>query len=105
MEGLIGFGVFVVALLVFLATGAPVAVATGLLGILGVYVFLPPAAIAQLGNIALSQSANFVLVTVPLFVMMGEALEMIAKGYDPKLALGVTAAGGTLGILIPRRFR
>ena len=43
MEGLIGFGVFIVALLVFLATGTPVAVATGLLGILGVYLFLPPA--------------------------------------------------------------
>jgi C4-dicarboxylate transporter DctM subunit len=27
--------------------------------------------------------------------------EMIAKGYDRRLALGVTAAGGTLGILIP----
>jgi C4-dicarboxylate transporter DctM subunit len=156
MEGMIGFGIFIVALLVFLATGAPVAVATGLLGILGVYLFLPPAAIAQLGNIAFAQSSNFVLVVVPLFVMMGEALaatsigrdlftaaqiwlrrlpgalahgtilacaafggpcgsspvtaatigsiaipQMIAKGYDPKLALGVTAAGGTLGILIP----
>jgi C4-dicarboxylate transporter DctM subunit len=156
MEGLIGFGVFIVALLVFLATGTPVAVATGLLGILGVYLFLPPAAIAQLGNIAFAQSANFVLVVVPLFVMMGEALaattigrdlftaaqiwlrrlpgalavgtiaactcfaavcgsspvtaatigamavpQMIAKGYSPRLALGATAAGGTLGILIP----
>jgi C4-dicarboxylate transporter DctM subunit len=156
MEGLIGFGVFIVALLAFLATGTPVAVATGLLGILGVYLFLPPAAIAQLGNIAFAQSANFVLVVVPLFVMMGEALavttigrdlftaaqiwlrrlpgalavgtiaactcfaavcgsspvtaatigsmavpQMIAKGYSPRLALGATAAGGTLGILIP----
>ena len=156
MEGLIGFAVFIVALLVFLATGTPVAVATGLLGILGVYLFLPPAAIAQLGNIAFAQSANFVLVVVPLFVLMGEALaattigrdlftaaqiwlrrlpgalavgtiaactcfaavcgsspvtaatigamavpQMIAKGYSPRLALGATAAGGTLGILIP----
>jgi C4-dicarboxylate transporter, DctM subunit len=156
MEGLIGFGVFIVALLVFLATGTPVAVATGLLGVLGVYLFLPAAAIAQLGNIAFAQSANFVLVVVPLFVMMGEALaattigrdlftaaqiwlrrlpgalavgtiaactcfaavcgsspvtaatigsmavpQMIAKGYSPRLALGATAAGGTLGILIP----
>ena len=156
MLGLIGFSVFIVALLVFLATGTPVAVATGLLGVIGVYLFLPPAAIAQLGNIALSQSANFVLVVVPLFVMMGEALaattigrdlftaaqiwlrrlpgalavgtifacscfaavcgsspvtaatiggmavpEMLRKGYSPSLALGVTAAGGTLGILIP----
>jgi C4-dicarboxylate transporter, DctM subunit len=156
MEGLIGFSVFIMALLLFLATGTPVAVATGLLGVLGVYLFLPGAAIAQLGNIAFAQSANFVLVVVPLFVMMGEALavttigrdlftaaqiwlrrlpgalavgtiaactcfaavcgsspvtaatigsmavpQMIAKGYSPRLALGATAAGGTLGILIP----
>src|SRR5688572_10122982 len=50
MEGLIGFSVSIVALLVFLATGTPVAVATGLLDILGVYLYLPPAAIVQLGN-------------------------------------------------------
>ena len=156
MEGFLGFAVFIIALLLFLATGTPVAVATGLLGALGVWLFLPPAAIAQLGNIAFAQSGNFVLVVVPLFVMMGEALavttigrdlftaaqiwlrrlpgalahgtiaacacfaavcgsspvtaatigsmavpQMVAKGYSPRLALGVTAAGGTLGILIP----
>lgn len=156
MEGLIGFGIFMVALLLILATGTPVAIATGLIGVAGVYLFLNPAAIAQLGNIAFAQSANFVLVVVPLFVMMGEVLaattigrdlvtaaqiwlrrvpgslahgtilacaafggpcgsspvtaatigsmaipQMIAKGYDRRLAFGVTAAGGTLGILIP----
>jgi C4-dicarboxylate transporter DctM subunit len=156
MEGLIGFGIFMLALLLFLSTGVPVAAATGLIGVIGVYLFLNPAAIAQLGNIAFAQSANFVLVVVPLFVMMGEVLaattigrdlvtaaqiwlrrvpgslahgtilacaafggpcgsspvtaatigsmaipQMIAKGYDRKLAFGVTAAGGTLGILIP----
>ncbi len=156
MEALLGFSVFIVALLVFLATGTPVAVATGLLGVVGVYLFLPPAAIKQLATIAYAQSANFVLLVVPLFVLMGEALaatrigrdlftaaqiwlralpgslacgtiaacacfaavcgsspvtaatigamaipEMIKKGYDKRLAYGVTAAGGTLGILIP----
>lgn len=156
MEALLGFSVFIIALLVFLASGTPVAVATGLLGVVGVYLFLPPTAIAQLGNIAFAQSANFVLVVVPLFVLMGEALsatgigrdlftaaqiwlrrlpgalaigtifactafaavcgsspvtaatigsmavpEMMRRGYDRRLALGVTAAGGTLGILIP----
>ena len=156
MEGLIGFGVFMLALLAFLSTGVPVAAATGLIGVIGVYLFLNPAAIAQLGNIAFAQPANFVLVVVPLFVMMGEVLaattigrdlvtaaqiwlrrvpgslahgtilacaafggpcgsspvtaatigsmaipQMLAKGYDRRLAFGVTAAGGTLGILIP----
>jgi len=156
MEALGELSIFLVALLVLLATGAPVAVATGLIGVIGVYMFLPPAAISQVANITFTQSSNFVLVVVPLFVLMGEALaatgigrdlftamqiwlgrlpgalaigtvfacacfgavcgsspvtaatigsmavpEMIRKGYAKTLALGVTAAGGTLGILIP----
>ena len=156
MDPVLGFALFIGALLVFLATGTPVAVATGLLGVLGVLMFLPPAAITQLATLAFSQSASFVLVIVPLYVLMGEALaatgigrdlflaariwfrripgalavgtvfacslfaavcgsspvtaatigsmavpEMIRNGYDRRLALGVTAAGGTLGILIP----
>jgi len=156
MEALFEFAIFLAALLLFLATGTPVAVATGLLGIAGVYLFLPHAVLTQLANIALAQSSNYVLVVAPLFIMMGEALaatgigrdlftaaqiwlrrlpgalavgtifacaafaavcgsspvtaatigamsvpEMINKGYDRRLALGVTAAGGTLGILIP----
>jgi len=156
MDALLGFSVFIVALLVFLASGTPVAVATGILGVVGVYLFLPGPAIKQLATIAYAQSANFVLIVVPLFVLMGEALaatrigrdlftaaqiwlralpgslacgtivacacfaavcgsspvtaatigamaipEMIKKGYDKRLAYGVTAAGGTLGILIP----
>jgi C4-dicarboxylate transporter, DctM subunit len=156
MEPLVGFGLFVAALLIFLATGMPVAVATGLLGVLGVFLFLPPQAISQLATVALSQSASFVLVIVPLYVLMGEVLaasgigrdlfnaarswfpripgslavgtvfastsfaavcgsspvtaatigsmavpEMIRHGYDRRFAFGVTAAGGTLGILIP----
>ncbi len=156
MDPMVGFSIFMVVLLLFLATGTPVAVATGLVGILGVYIFLPPGAITQLASIAFAQSASFVLVVVPLFVMMGEALaattigrdlftaaqiwlrklpgslaigtiaacavfggpcgsspvtaatigsmaipQMIKKGYKPSLAYGVTAAGGTLGILIP----
>ncbi len=156
MSALLGFSAFLGAMLVLLATGTPVAVAMGLLGSIGVALLLPPAAITQLATIAFAQSANFVLVVVPLFVLMGETLaatsigrdlftaaqiwlrrlpaalavgtvlacaafaavcgsspvtaatigamavpQMIAKGYDRRLALGVTAAGGTLGILIP----
>jgi C4-dicarboxylate transporter DctM subunit len=156
MDPLLGFGVFIVTLLAVLSTGTPVAVAMGLLGIVGVYLFLSEAAITQIASIAFTQSANFVLIVVPLFVLMGEALtatgigralftaaqiwlrrlpgalavgtvfasamfaavcgsspvtaatigamavpEMIRQGYDRRLALGVTAAGGTLGILIP----
>jgi C4-dicarboxylate transporter, DctM subunit len=156
MDPIAGFALFVGALLLLLATGVPVAVATGLLGVLGVYTFLPPAAISQLATLVFSQAGSFVLVIVPLYVLMGELLassgigrelfdaarawfrgvpgalavgtvfacsgfaavcgsspvtaatigsmavpEMIRHGYDRRLAFGVTAAGGTLGILIP----
>lgn len=156
MQGYLGFSLYFVVLLLLLFTGTPVAVATGLVGILGVFAFLGTGALSQLGVLAFSQASNFVLLVVPLFVLMGEALgatrigrdlftaaqiwlrripgalpigtilscagfaavcgsspvtaatigsvavpEMIRKGYAPSLALGVTAAGGTLGILIP----
>ena len=143
-------------LLILLATGTPVAVATGLVAAAGAYFFIGKGGLSQLGGLVFSHSSNFVLLVVPLFVLMGEALgatrigrdlftaaqiwlrrvpgalpvgaifscagfaavcgsspvtaatigsvavpEMIRKGYSPRLACGVTAAGGTLGILIP----
>jgi len=151
-----GFGIFILVLLILLATRTPVAVALGLIGIIGTAIFVTPDAIRQIANIAFTQSSSFVLTVVPLFILMGEALaatrigfdlfqtaqmwlrrlpgalavatvfacaifaavcgsspvtaatigamavpEMIRRGYDKSLALGTTAAGGTLGILIP----
>ena len=82
MDPLLGFGMFIGALLIALATGTPVAVAMGLLGILGVHLFLPEAAMTQLATIAFAQSSNFVLIVVPLFVLMGEALTVTGIGRD-----------------------
>ncbi len=156
MEALLWFLAFVGALVLFMATGAPVAVGMAAIGIIGTLVFVSSGALAQLANIAFSQSSSFVLVVVPLFVLMGEVIgfsgmgaalyraaslwlrrlpgglaaatvlacagfaavcgsspvtaatigavsvpEMMRNGYEPRLALGSTAAGGTLGILIP----
>lgn len=156
MESYLYFGAFIIALLAFLATGISVAVAMGIIGVLGTLIFISPNALSQLGSIALNQSSSMVLIVVPLFVLMSEALaaspigsnlfrtaqlwlgripgalgmstiltsagfsavcgsspvtaatigsvavpEMVKNGYDRKLALGLTAAGGTLGILIP----
>ena len=156
MDAFLWFLAFIGALLLFMATGAPVAVGMGLIGALGTVAFVSTGALTQLASIAYSQSASFVLVVVPLFVLMGEVIafsgmgaalyraaslwlrrlpgglaaatvlacagfasvcgsspvtaatigavsvpEMIRNGYDKRLALGTTAAGGTLGILIP----
>ncbi len=156
MDAFLWFLAFIGALLLFMATRAPVAVGMGLIGVVGTVVFVSTGALTQLANIAFSQSSSFVLVVVPLFVLMGEVIalsgmgatlfqaaklwlrrlpgglgvatiaacsafasvcgsspvtaatigalsvpEMIKNGYDKRLALGATAAGGTLGILIP----
>jgi C4-dicarboxylate transporter, DctM subunit len=128
----------------------------GLIGIAATWIFVSGGAVSQLANIAYSQSASFILVVVPLFILMGEVIalsglgtslfraaaiwtrrlpgglavgtigacagfasvcgsspvtaatigaisvpEMIRNGYSRRLAFGATAAGGTLGILIP----
>ena len=156
MEAFAGFAIFAGALLAFLATGMPVAAATGLIGVIGTFLFVSPFAVAHIATVAFSTSSYFILTVVPLFILMGEALavtgigrdlfraaqlwlhrvpgslavgtifacagfssvcgsspvtsatigamavpEMVRHGYDRRLALGVTAAGGTLGILIP----
>lgn len=150
------FGAFIVALLLFLVLGIPVAVSLGLVGIIGGALLISPAMIDQLSQISFNQSSSFVLIVAPLFVLMSEIIsssaigtrlfnviqmwmgrlpgalgmaaviscsgfaaicgsspvtaatigkvaipEMKKIGYNQRLALGATAAGGTLGILIP----
>ncbi|WP_137179465.1 TRAP transporter large permease [Roseomonas sp. AR75] len=155
-EAAIVLAVFLGGLVLALATGAPVAVGMGLIGAIGVAFFVSVPAVAQIANLAFAESASFILVVVPLFVLMGEVLarsgmgevlfraarvwlrglpaasavstigacaifssvcgsspvtaatigsfavpEMVRQGYRRSFALGATAAGGTLGILIP----
>lgn len=65
----------VIGILVFFATGTPVAFSFGLLNILGLYTFCggwPALNIVSLS--AFSSIANFVLVAIPMFVLMGDAI-------------------------------
>jgi C4-dicarboxylate transporter, DctM subunit len=156
MEAIVWFGSFVASLILLMALRVPVAVGMGLIGIAATWMFVSSGAVSQLANIAYSQSASFILVVVPLFILMGEVIalsglgtslfkaaalwtrrlpgglavgtvgacagfasvcgsspvtaatigaisvpEMIRNGYSRRLAFGATAAGGTLGILIP----
>lgn len=150
------FGIFLLCLLVLLATRAPVGIALATVAMVGTSIFVSPGALSQLASSAFALSTNFILVVVPLFILMGEILsatgiganlfraaelwfrklpgalaiatiwacaifgsvcgsspvtattigsmaipEMVRRGYHTSLALGATAAGGTLGILIP----
>ena len=150
------FTLFLVCLLVLMATRTPVGVALSMVTVAGVVVFISPGALSQLASAAFALSSNFILVVVPMFILMGEVLsatgigaalfraaelwfrrlpgalaiatvwacagfgsvcgsspvtastigamavpQMMKRGYKSTLALGATAAGGTLGILIP----
>lgn len=64
--------VAVVALLVLLAMGTPVAVAMGLVGIAGMFaVGGAPLALSQLHTLPYQLGADYVFAVVPLFVLMG----------------------------------
>jgi len=156
MESVLIFLLFVVVLLLLMTTGTPVAVALGLIGVVGTLYVATPAQLVRLAQIAFTRSSDFVFIVIPLFVLMGDLLavgktgddlfsaaqkwlnwlpgslavstifacaafgavcgsspvtaatigtvavpQMWNKGYDRRLALGATAAGGTLGIMIP----
>ena len=143
--------------LIMLAVGIPVFASLGIAGFLGCAAISGmDMALIQLKVFPYVQSASYLLVVVPLFVIMGHFAfkagigkdvyligrnwfsqfpaglgvativgsagfaacsgssvataatmgavavpEMRAQGYDPKLACGIVAAGGVLGILIP----
>ncbi len=61
-------------LLLFLAFGIPVAVSLGLLGIGLVEVFSPLPLTRAFGEIAWTSSTGFLVVSVPIFIMLGEIL-------------------------------
>lgn len=80
-------GVATALLLLLLGLGIPVASALFFLGlILGdLYAFLPP--LPALGDIAWSTSTEFLLISVPLFILMGEVLLRAGIAEDMYRAL------------------
>jgi tripartite ATP-independent transporter DctM subunit len=80
-------GVSTALLLTLVGLGIPVAAALFFLGlILGdLYAFLPP--LPALGDIAWSTSTEFLLISVPLFILMGEVLLRAGLANDMYRAL------------------
>lgn len=74
MESFLIFLFFIIALLLLLSTGLPVAVSMGIIGILGAIFFVSPRILSQFSSIAFTQSTSFVLLAAPLFILMSETL-------------------------------
>lgn len=68
---LAGFGL---ALLVVLGLGVPVAVALGLVGLIGIYAVVPIPSLITLSERGWSNMGSFTLTAIPMFVLMGVAL-------------------------------
>lgn len=80
-------GVATGLLLLLVGLGIPVAAALFFLGVLlgDLYAFLPP--LPALGDIAWSTSTEFLLISVPLFILMGELLLRAGLAADMYRAL------------------
>jgi C4-dicarboxylate transporter DctM subunit len=61
-------------LLILIGFGIPVAFALGLVSAAGAVIFLSPAHLAEVGQIAFENGTSFVFVAVPLFILMAEVL-------------------------------
>ncbi|WP_108658299.1 TRAP transporter large permease [Acuticoccus kandeliae] len=79
----------VVAMAVLLAVGLPVAVALGLIGIGLAEFFSPLPLIRAMGEVAWTSSTGFLMVSVPLFVLLGEIL--LRSGIADRMYAAVAA--------------
>lgn len=66
-----GFGLSILAML---AMGLPVAVALGLVGVIGIYAVVPIPSLLTLAERGWSNMESFTLTAIPMFVLMGIAL-------------------------------
>lgn len=64
----------VTILLVLIALSVPVAAVLGILAIILAEIYSPMPLFRALGNIYWSNSIDFILAAIPLFIMMGEIL-------------------------------
>ena len=149
-------GILATSILVIMLLGVRIAMALGVVGLIGLYILLPKPQLLTVAERAWSSVNSFTLTAVPMFVLMSTLLmhsgvtsrmfdslvkwfgrtpgglahasvgasaifaavsgssvataatlgrvacpDMIKRGYSARLTFGVTAAGATLGIMIP----
>jgi C4-dicarboxylate transporter, DctM subunit len=83
MEPFLLFGLFIVCLLLILATGLPIAFSLGMVGIIGFLVFLTPSDLMHVARVVYTNGMSPTLVVVPLFVLMAEVIS--SSGYGAKI--------------------
>ncbi len=79
--GLIGI-LLLLALLLLLASGTPIAFCLGFLGTVGIIGFLDIGTLYQIAEVAADTSTNLFMITLPLFVLMAEVVSFSGVGDD-----------------------
>ncbi len=79
--GLIGI-LLLLALLLLLASGTPIAFCLGFLGTVGIIGFLDIGTLYQIAEVAADTCTNLFMITLPLFVLMAEVVSFSGVGDD-----------------------
>jgi tripartite ATP-independent transporter DctM subunit len=69
-------GLLFLSLLVLLASGVPIAFSIGSIGMLFTLILWGPAALYNIASVTFGTMGNFVLIAVPLFIFMGNILQV-----------------------------
>jgi len=72
----------ILALILLLGFGVPVAFCLGFIGLVGVILFVDIRALYQLAEIAAFASTNLFMITLPLFIFMAEVVNIVGIGDD-----------------------
>ena len=79
--GLLGI-LLLIALLLLLASGTPIAFCLGFLATIGIIVFLDLGTLYQIAEVAADSCTNLFMLTLPLFVLMAEVVSFSGVGDD-----------------------
>jgi C4-dicarboxylate transporter DctM subunit len=74
--------ILVVVLVILLGLGTPISFCVGFLTIVGILTFLDPAILYQIAEVAADSGTNLFMLTLPLFIFMGEVVSFSGIGDD-----------------------
>ena len=74
--------ILVVVLVILLGLGTPISFSVGFLTIVGILTFLDPAILYQIAEVAADSGTNLFMLTLPLFIFMGEVVSFSGIGDD-----------------------
>ena len=74
--------ILIVVLVILLGLGTPIAFCVGFLTVVGILAFLDPAQLYQIAEVAADSGTNLFMLTLPLFIFMGEVVSFSGIGDD-----------------------